>query len=90
MDPLRLRKQYGKDLVIFGGVDKRALAAGKAEIDKELEMVKELLSYSGYMPNCDHHITPDISYENIVYFMNELRKLDAYTDNPRFIEIQKK
>jgi uroporphyrinogen decarboxylase len=89
MDPLRLRKQYGKDLLIFGGVDKRSLAAGKAEIDKELEMVKELLSYSGYMPNCDHHITPDISYENIVYFMNELRKLDAYTDNPRFIELNK-
>ena len=90
MDPLRLRKQYGKDLVFFGGVDKRSLAAGKTEIDKELEIAKELLKFGGYMPNCDHHLTPDISYENIVYFMNELRKLSEWDDNPRFIEPPKK
>ncbi len=87
MDPIRLRKEYGKDLIFFGGVDKRALAKGKNEIDQELEMIKTLLKGSGYFPNCDHHITPDISYENIVYFMNELRKLSDYDPDPRFIEL---
>lgn len=87
MHPLELRKKYGKDLIIIGGVDKRSLAAGKSRIDQELEMVKELLSYGGYMPNCDHHITPDVSYENIVYFINEVRKMSAYDDDPRQIKL---
>ncbi len=86
-DPIELRKKYGKDLIIIGGVDKRSLAAGKSEIDKEVEKVKYLLESGGYLPNCDHHITPDVSYENIVYFINEIRKLDQYDDNPRMIEI---
>ncbi len=87
MDPIKLRKEYGKDLIIIGGVDKKALARGKNEIDQELEMVKVLLEGSGYFPNCDHHLAPDIPYENIVYFINELRKLSDYDTGPRFIEL---
>jgi len=59
----------------------------QAKIDEDLEMVKELLSYGGYLVNCDHHVTPDVSYENLVYFINETRKLSAYDDDPRQIEL---
>ena len=75
IEKIKIRKQFGKNLIIIGGIDKRELAKGKVEIDKQLEMVKEMLSYGGYFPNCDHHITPDISYENIKYFLSKLRKL---------------
>jgi hypothetical protein len=85
MDPLKMRKQFGKNLVIIGGIDKRELAKGKSEIDRQVQMVKELIKYSGYMVNCDHHITPDISYQNIVYFINEVRKLNKWDKNPRKI-----
>jgi len=84
-DPIQMRKQFGKNLIIFGGVDKRELAKGGSAIDGQLDMIKEMIKQSGYFPNCDHHITPDTSYENIVYFMNGLRKLSKHDDNPRVI-----
>ena len=85
MDPIKMRKQFGKNLVLVGGVDKRELAKGKPEIDAQVSMVKELASQSGYLVNCDHNMAPDISYENIVYFINEVRKLNKWDDSPRTI-----
>ena len=75
MDPLRLRKEYGKDLVLMGGVDKRALAKGKSEIDREVQMVRQLIAGSGYFVNVDHFIPPDVSYENIKYFTDQVKAL---------------
>jgi hypothetical protein len=37
MDPISVRKRYGKNLIMLGGIDKRALAEGKAAIDGEVE-----------------------------------------------------
>jgi uroporphyrinogen decarboxylase len=85
MDPVRLRKRYGKDLIIIGGIDKRALAGGKQEIDREVEKVRTLIGDGGYLVNCDHHIPPDVSYENIKYFLNEVHKLSGYAETRRVI-----
>jgi uroporphyrinogen decarboxylase len=86
MDARTYRKRYGNDLIIFGNVDKRALAKGKNDIDAEVEKVKELISHSGYFINVDHHIPPDVSYENLVYFINEVRKLSAFEETRRIIK----
>jgi len=76
-DPIKLRKKFGKNLVLIGGIDKRELAKGKAEIDVQVDIVKQLLPHSGYMPNCDHHIPPNVPYENVKYWINEMRKLSV-------------
>jgi uroporphyrinogen decarboxylase len=86
MDPVRLRKRYGKNLIIIGGIDKRMLSKGKQEIDQEVEKVRMLIRESGYLVNCDHHIPPDVSYENIKYFLNEVHKLSGYEDTRRMIQ----
>jgi uroporphyrinogen decarboxylase len=85
MDAREVRKKYGKNLIIFGNVDKRALAGSKADIDQEVDKVRELLSGSGYFVNVDHHIPPDVPYENLVYFINNVRALSAYKDTRRMI-----
>jgi uroporphyrinogen decarboxylase len=85
MDPIRLRKKYGKNLIIIGGIDKRMLSKGKNEIDGEVEKVKKLIKDGGYFVNCDHHIPPDVSYENIKYFLNEVHKLSGYKETRRII-----
>lgn len=72
MDPLRLRRKYGKNLIIIGGIDKRMLARGKTEIDREVEKARLLIRQGGYFVNCDHHIPPDISYDNINYFIDSV------------------
>jgi uroporphyrinogen decarboxylase len=86
MDPVRLRKRYGKNLIIIGGIDKRMLSKGKQEIDREVEKVRILIRESGYLVNCDHHIPPDVPYENIKYFLNEVHKLSGYEDTRRIIQ----
>jgi uroporphyrinogen decarboxylase len=73
-DVREVRRRYGKNLVIFGGIDKRALAQGKAAIDEELESkVRPLLAEGGYFPMLDHYAPPDISFENYLYYKMKLK-----------------
>ena len=75
-DILAVRKKYGKNLIIFGGVDKRALAAGKSAIDAELEeKVRPMLAGSGYFPMLDHYAPPDIPFENYMYYKIKMKSL---------------
>jgi len=76
MDPVALRKQYGKELLMIGGIDKRALAEGKEAIDKELEQLTYLFgSGGGYIPWCDHLVPPDVSFENYMYYLNRMKEI---------------
>lgn len=74
MDVLAVRKEYGKELRIWGGVDKRALAKGRQAIDAELARVKPLIDEGGYIPHTDHTCPPDISFDNYCYFMKRLEE----------------
>jgi len=76
MDPVKLRKRYGKDLVLCGGIDKRELTKDKASIERELySKIPYLLEQGGYIPHLDHTFPPDISYENFLYYMELKEKL---------------
>jgi hypothetical protein len=72
MDVVSVRKKYGRSLRIWGGVDKRALAADRAAIDAELRRVAPLIRDGGYVPMLDHSATPNIPYANYCYFMEQL------------------
>jgi uroporphyrinogen decarboxylase len=85
MDPIRLRKKYGRNLTIIGGIDKRMLSKGKREIDGEIEKIRVLIKDGGYLVNCDHHIPPDVPYDNIKYFFNEVYRLSASEETRRVI-----
>jgi uroporphyrinogen decarboxylase len=87
MDTVAVRKRYGKNVIICGNVDKRALARGKAAIDGEIERCRVLLQLGGFFPSCDHHVPPDVPLENIVYFCNELRKLSAFPETRRVVTL---
>jgi hypothetical protein len=75
MDVVKIRKEYGNDLCMAGGIDKRALAYGKNEIDAELKRISPLLSKGGYIPWPDHSMPPDIPLKNFMYFMDRLEIL---------------
>ena len=65
----------------------RALASGKQAIDHELQRAKFLLASGGFFPSCDHHIPPDVPLENMVYFVNALRKLSDYPETRRVVTL---
>ena len=51
-----------------GCVDKRALIAGKQEIDREMERLRPLFEGGGLIPHTDHLVPPDVSWENYCYY----------------------
>jgi uroporphyrinogen decarboxylase len=69
------RRQYGKGLLMTGGIDKRALAQGRAAIDRELEAKIPLALEGGYIPTIDHAIPPDVSYDNFYYYWERKQAL---------------
>ena len=79
MDPLRLRKKFGNDLVLCGGLDKMELAKGREAIDRELYgKIPPLLESGGYIPHIDHAVSPEISYDDFLYYLELKRKLTGH------------
>jgi uroporphyrinogen decarboxylase len=77
-DILEYRKQYGKQLAIMGGIDKRALFGSKDEIEAEvLRKVPAMLASGGYVPGLDHVVPPEVSLENFRYYLKRVREMGA-------------
>ncbi len=73
-DVVAMRKTYGTDLIIGGGIDKRALAKGKGEVRSEvMSKVPFLLEKGGYFPAVDHAVPPDVPFENYCYYIELMR-----------------
>ena len=76
MHPLALRHEYGRELLLWGGVDKRALSRGRRDIEQELTCkLPDLIQDGGFLPHLDHLAPPDIPYENWLYYLSLKRKL---------------
>lgn len=74
MDPVRLRKKFGRELRMVGGFDKRILASTPAEISREFLRLSPVIEEGGYLVGCDHGVPPDVSLSNYVHFIRELKK----------------
>ncbi|MDO8686090.1 MAG: uroporphyrinogen decarboxylase family protein [Clostridiales bacterium] len=74
MDVVKLRKEYGNDLLMMGGIDKKVLAMTKRDIDEEIKRIYPIISKGGYIPIPDHSIPPDVPLENFLYYMTQLDK----------------
>lgn len=70
-DPVQLRKEYGHNILLRGGVAKYQLALGKEAILKELKRVEKVVEDGGYIPHGDHRIPEDVPYENYKYYIRE-------------------
>jgi uroporphyrinogen decarboxylase len=75
MDVVEVRRQFPK-LQMIGGIDKRALIEGRQAIDKELvRRIPPMFGKGGYIPYVDHHVPPDISLDNYVYYRERMRAM---------------
>ena len=74
-DPLKLRKEYGNDLLLIGGVNKIELIKGKEAIDREMERIQPLIEEGGYIPTVDHRVPSDVSYENYLYYLEKKKEI---------------
>ncbi|MHB9026122.1 MAG: uroporphyrinogen decarboxylase family protein [Armatimonadota bacterium] len=74
MDPVALRKQFGRDLRMVGGIDKREVAKGRAAIDAELAKLRPVIEEGGYIPAIDHSVSADISFADYCYFVEAIQQ----------------
>ena len=78
MDPIFLKKKYGKDLVLHGGVnailwDKPEQI--KAEMEKVIPVLKE---NGGYIFSSDHSVPDSVSLEDFRGIVNLAKELGTY------------
>jgi uroporphyrinogen decarboxylase len=74
-DPLRYRREYGRDLLMVGGVGKRILAGSREGITREVERLTPLVEEGGYIPTPDHRVPPDVPLDNYLYYLNEAKRV---------------
>jgi uroporphyrinogen decarboxylase len=74
-DPVALRRQYGKELLMIGGVSKLVLAGSKEGITAEVERLAPLVEEGGYIPTPDHRVPPDVPYEHYRHYLREARRV---------------
>ena len=73
-----LRNRFGKPLAYQGGIDKRAIAAGRSVLRAELDRVRPVIEDGGYIPGCDHGVPPDISWENFQDYAVRLAEMTGW------------
>ena len=74
-DPMDLRKKFGKELRIFGGINKLEIARGPAAIDAEIARRIPLMKEGGFVPLPDHFIVPSTSLDDYRYYLMRLGEL---------------
>jgi hypothetical protein len=74
-DPIDFRREYGEDLLMLGGFDKRILARSKKEIDQEAHRLTPLVEAGGYIGFCDHLVPPDVPLENYIFYLETVRRV---------------
>lgn len=75
MDPLDIRKKFGRELRLWGGVDKRELAKTPEAIDAHLRSLQPLVADGGFIPTVDHLVPPDVSLANFEHYIVRKQQL---------------
>jgi hypothetical protein len=70
MDPVALRRTYGRDLRLIGGFDKRIVAQGPAAIDAEFKRLQPVIDEGGFLPAIDHSVSADISWDHYRHYVD--------------------
>jgi uroporphyrinogen decarboxylase len=74
MEPSALRKQFGKDLRMGGGFDKRIVSAGPNAIQNEINRLLPLVREGGLVLGIDHSVPADVSWDNYRYYIDAMIK----------------
>jgi hypothetical protein len=73
MDVGKIRKEYGRNLAMIGGIDKRAIRLGYDSIHREIERVMPVAEQGGYIPELDHSVPPDVTWQDFKEYVRYLK-----------------
>ncbi|MBI2300422.1 MAG: hypothetical protein HYU66_16020, partial [Armatimonadetes bacterium] len=74
-DPAALRRRFGRDLLLAGGIAKEAVIAGPAAIDVELDRLRPLIDQGGFLPALDDMASPDMPFAHYRHLAERVREI---------------
>lgn len=78
MDPVVLKREYGKDIVFFGGIDENVvlLTGTEQQVRDETRRIIDILGHDGrYIVAASHdYLLPEVPARNIVAMFDEAKK----------------
>ena len=80
-DAVRYRRQFGKEVLMLGNIDKRVLRDGctKREIEAEvMSKVPQLVKEGGFSPAVDHAVPPDVPFEHFKYYLDLVHEVCTF------------
>jgi uroporphyrinogen decarboxylase len=77
VSPQEWRLRFGRQLRLWGGVDKRVLPRGPEAIRAHLREFIPLIEEGGFIPTIDHTVPPDVTWDSFRYYMDAKRALLA-------------
>jgi len=80
-DPVKLRKMFGRQLIMRGGVAKYQLALGREAILNEIRRIAPVVEEGGFIPGVDHRVPEDVSLEDYKYYIREKLALLGWRDD---------
>jgi uroporphyrinogen decarboxylase len=79
MDYRSLRREFGRDLRLIGGIDLDVLLRDKRAIRREImTKVPPLLAEGGYIPLADGRVRVNVPFENYVYYRRMIEELTSH------------
>ena len=76
MDYLDIRREFGPELRLIGGIDLDALRQGRDAVRREIEAkVPPLLAQGGYVPLADGRVREDVPYDTYAYYRGLLAEV---------------
>ena len=75
MDYRDLRREFGRDLRLIGGIDLDTLRQSKEAVRREVEeKVPPLVAEGGYVPLADGRVRADVPFENYMHYRKLLER----------------
>ncbi len=74
-DARAFRRQYGKELRVFGNFDKLALERSRGDVEAEFDRLMPLMREGGFLLLPDHLITPGVALDDYRWYLERVRAL---------------
>ena len=75
IDYCQLRREFGKDLRLIGGIDTDALRCGRKAISSAVRHLEPLVLEGGIIPLLDGRVRDDVSYADYLFYRKLLLEL---------------
>jgi uroporphyrinogen decarboxylase len=79
MDPVQMKKQYGRDLVLRGGFDIQNWSDPRKAEDDIRRVLPAMMESGGYIFTSDHSVADSVSYANYQHIVSLVKRIGSYS-----------